>query len=92
MRETYQTFLAMIHNALPVANGVNSRTELHDQTYYPFKAKYPTASQLIIEATSYSWSHRKTLNAKPTKCVIRFDSRLFSFRQTARKHPVLIFV
>jgi IS605 OrfB family transposase len=89
VKETYHTFLAIATEALPIVNGVKNRKELHKQTYYKFKEKYTTASQLIIEAISYAWSHRKTLVNKPKKCIIRFDQRLFSFKNTNRGNPVL---
>ncbi|MGQ9759859.1 MAG: hypothetical protein ACUVQ5_04755 [Candidatus Methanomethylicaceae archaeon] len=49
--------------------------------------KYHVASQLVVEATSYAWSIKKTVAIH--KCVVRFDRRLFSFRETNRGNPVL---
>ncbi|MGC8936392.1 MAG: hypothetical protein ACP5KV_03385 [Candidatus Methanomethylicaceae archaeon] len=42
----------------------------------------------MIEATSYAWSSKKTIHGEPKRCVIRFDKRLFSLRET-RENPVL---
>jgi len=89
MKETYQTFLLMIHQTLPVASGASSRKTLHEKTYYELKREYEVASQLIIEATSYCWSNRKILEKRPERCIVRFDKRLFSFKETKRKKPVL---
>lgn len=51
------------------------------------------ASQLLIEATSYAWSVRKTVKGGIRKCIVRLDKRLFSlkfsFRGTKRGNPVL---
>jgi len=89
MKETYQTFLLMIHQTLPVASGASNRKTLHEKTYYELKREYEVASQLIIEATSYCWSNRKILEKRPERCIVRFDKRLFSFKETKRKKPVL---
>jgi len=51
--------------------------------------KYHAASQLVIEASSYAWSSRKTIDTEPERCIVRFDRRLFSFKQTKRGNPVL---
>jgi len=89
LRETYKTFFDIIKEALDHLDGVRSRAELHERTYEKFKDKYRVASQLVIEATSYAWSSRKTINEKPTKCIVRFDHWLFSFKKTKRNNPVL---
>ncbi len=89
LRKTYLTFLAMVQETLPIVNSVRNRKALHDQTYYPLKEKYPVASQLIIEAASYVWSHRKNFKKPPRNCIIRFDKRLFSFKETTRKNPII---
>jgi len=89
LRETYKTFFYIIKEALDHLDGVRSRAELHERTYEKFKDKYRVASQLVIEATSYAWSSRKTINEKPKKCIVRFDRRLFSFKKTKRNNPVL---
>jgi IS605 OrfB family transposase len=89
LKETYQTFFDVAKEALKASNGVRSRGQLHKVTYKTFMIKYHVASQLVIEASSYAWSNRKTITAEPKKCVIRFDKRLFSFKQTKRGNPVL---
>jgi len=76
----------MVHEALGHVGDVRSRAELHSETYDEFRGKYDVASQLIIEATSYAWSVKKT---RIGKCVVRFDRRLFSFKETGRGNPVL---
>jgi len=89
LQETYQVFLNIVKEALKASNGVRSRAELHEATYRAFMNKYRVASQLVIEASSYAWSNRKTIDTEPEKCVVRFDKRLFSFKQTKRGNPVL---
>jgi len=91
LRETYSTFLSMARVALGASNSVRSRGQLHKVTYGRFKEQYGVASQLVIEATSYAWSIRKSSGCVRGihKCIVRFDSRLFSFKRTARGNPVL---
>ena len=89
LRETYRTFFSMVREALGHVGDVRSRAELHSETYGKFRGKYDVASQLIIEATSYAWSVRKTAKGRIGKCVVRFDRRLFSFKETGRGNPVL---
>ena len=89
LRETYRTFFSMVREALGHVGDVRSRAELHSETYDKFRGKYEVASQLIIEATSYAWSVRKTVEGRIGKCVVRFDRRLFSFKETGRGNPVL---
>lgn len=89
LKETYQTFLKMVKESLKSSNGVRSRGQLHKATYKALMSKYHVASQLVIEASSYAWSNRKTINGEPKKCVVRFDRRLFSFKYTRRGNPVL---
>jgi len=89
LRDTYQTFLGIVKAALGYVGDVKSRAQLHEKTYYKFRGKYDVASQLVIEATSYAWSIRKTINGDILKCVVRFDKRLFSFSETKRGNPVL---
>lgn len=45
------------------------------------------ASQLVVEATSYAWSVRKTVNEGVNRCVVRFDKRLLSFKEIRRGNP-----
>jgi len=89
LKEAYNTFLDMVREALNRLSGVRSRAELHKETYGDFRGKYCVASQLVIEATSYAWSIRKTVDEGIRKCVVRFDRRLFSFKETKRGNPVL---
>jgi IS605 OrfB family transposase len=89
LRETYRVFFIMVGEALGFLDGVKNREELHATTYRTLVNKHHVASQLVIEATSYAWSNRKTINGEPKKCVVRFDKRLFSFKQTKRGNPVL---
>ena len=88
LRETYETFLSMVREALSASNGVRSRAELHQATYRSFMEEHHVASQIVIEAKSYAWSVRKIVNEGISKCVIRFDRRLFSFKRTKRNNPV----
>ena len=90
LRETYQKFFNIVNLALECVGDVKSRAELHNRTYKRFRSEYDVASQLIIEATSYAWSIRKTTK-DINKCVVRFDKRLFSFKfkHTKRGNPVL---
>ncbi|MEM4157382.1 MAG: transposase [Candidatus Methanomethylicaceae archaeon] len=89
LKETYQTFLNIVNDALGFLDGVKSRGELHEATYSTFMKEHHVASQLVIEATSYAWSIRKNINGNVRKCVVRFDRRLFSFKETRRGNPVL---
>ncbi|MGQ9468503.1 MAG: RNA-guided endonuclease InsQ/TnpB family protein [Nitrososphaerales archaeon] len=89
LRETYASFFSMVKEALGYVGDVKSRAELHNETYCKLRGKYAVASQLVIEAASYAWSIRKAINGSVRKCVIRFDHRLFSFRETKRGNPVL---
>jgi len=88
LRETYASFLSMVKDALNYVGDVKSRAELHEKTYHVFRGKYDAASQLVVEATSYAWSIRKT-SIGVRKCAVRFDRRLFNFKQTKRGKPVL---
>jgi len=89
LRETYALFFNMVREALGYVGDVKSRAELHEKTYEKFRGRYDVASQLIIEATSYAWSVRKNVDEDIGKCVVRFDRRLFSFKETKRGNPVL---
>jgi IS605 OrfB family transposase len=89
LKQTYESLFNIVREALGYVGDVRSRAELHNRTYEKFRGKYNVASQLVIEATSYAWSIRKTVEEDVGKCVVRFDSRLFSFKQTKRGNPVL---
>jgi IS605 OrfB family transposase len=89
LKQTYESFFSIVREALGFVGDVKSRAGLHNETYERFRGKYNVASQLIIEAASYAWSIRKTVEEDISKCVVRFDKRLFSFRQTERGNPVL---
>ncbi|WXG42768.1 MAG: hypothetical protein WED04_01490 [Promethearchaeati archaeon SRVP18_Atabeyarchaeia-1] len=91
LKQTYTTFLATVKEALSYLGGAKSRADLHHKTYTALRGRHQVASQLIIEATSYAWSARKTISGGSVveKCVVRFDARLFSFRETRRGNPVL---
>ncbi|MBC7091215.1 MAG: IS200/IS605 family element transposase accessory protein TnpB, partial [Nitrososphaeria archaeon] len=89
LRETYTSFLSMVKEALGYVGDVRLRAELHEKTYDVFRSKYDVASQLIVEAASYAWSIRRTVDEGIWKCVVRFDKRLFSFKKTKRGNPVL---
>ena len=90
LRETYETFRAIAVGARKTLerHHPRSRGQLHDLTYEEFRSKFPTASQLVIEATSYAWSRRnseRTIN----NVFVRFDRRLHSFRQTKKGRPMV---
>jgi IS605 OrfB family transposase len=89
LRETYETYLAIANEVLSSLDGVKSRGKLHTKTYGAFRVKHAIASQLVIEATSYAWSARKTVDHDVRRCVVRFDRRLFTFSETRRGNPVL---
>lgn len=89
LKQTYESFFNIVQEALGFVGDVKSRAELHNETYEKFRGKYSVASQLIIEAASYAWSIRKTVEEDISKCAVRFDKRLFSFRQAERGNPVL---
>lgn len=89
LEETYRTFLSMVRELLPLARRAKTSTQLHHETYKEFRGKYGIASQLVIEARRYAWNHRKTIKETLSKCIVRFDRRLFSFQQTKRENPVL---
>jgi len=89
LRQTYKIFFSIVKDALGYVGDVKSRAQLHEKTYYKFRGKYDVASQLVKEATSYAWSIRKNVDEEIDKCVVRFDRRLFSFKQTNRGNPVL---
>jgi hypothetical protein len=89
LRETYRTFFSIVKQALKASNAVRNRGQLHQTTYWAFMNDYHVASQLVIEATSYAWNQRKTVNGDVHKCVVRFDGRLFSFKETKRGNSVL---
>jgi IS605 OrfB family transposase len=89
LKQTYESLLNVVREALGFVGDVRSRAELHNKTYEKFRGKYHIASQLVVEATSYAWSIRKTVGEDIGKCVVRFDGRLFSFKQTKRDNPVL---
>jgi IS605 OrfB family transposase len=89
LRETYVTYLTVVRETLSSVDGVKSRGQLHDKTYREFKGKHVIASQLVVEATSYAWSIRKTVDGDVRRCVVRFDRRLFTFSETRRGNPVL---
>jgi IS605 OrfB family transposase len=89
LRKTYTTYLGIVREALCSLDGVKSRAQLHNRTYTRLKTRYQIASQLIIEATSHAWSIRKTAGNGVERCVVRFDARLFSFKETRRGNPVL---
>jgi IS605 OrfB family transposase len=65
-----------------------SRRQLHILTYKAFRTKFPIASQLIIEATSYAWSRRNS-EQRTDNVAVRFDLRLHSFRRTWKGRPIL---
>jgi len=65
-----------------------TRGQLHFLTYKEFRIKFPVASQLIIEATSYAWSRRNS-ERRTNNVAVRFDLRLHSFRQTRKGRPIL---
>jgi IS605 OrfB family transposase len=88
LRETYQTFLNIVKETLKVSDGVRSRGQLHEATYRRFMDERKVASQLVVEATSYAWGNRKTIDGEPGKCVVRFDRRLFSLKRTKRGKPI----
>lgn len=79
----------MVQAAFPAVSVARSRKALREATYYHLKDKYAVASQLIIETTGYVWCQRKTLMQKPNRYSVRFDTRLFSFKQTARGNSML---
>jgi len=81
----------MVKELLPLARRAETSTQLHHETYEEFRGKYDVASQLVIEARRYAWSHRKTVDDKPRRCTVRFDRRLLSFRETKRGKPVITF-
>ena len=56
--------------------------KLHHETYERFRGTYEIASQLVIEARRYAWNHRKTIEDKSSKCVVRFDKQPFRFQTT----------
>ncbi len=89
LRETYASFFSIVREALAHVGDVRSRAQLHEKTYCRFRGRYDVASQLIIEATSYAWSIRKTVDEDIGKCIVRFDKRLFSFKQSKRGNPIL---
>jgi len=89
LRETYRTFFSIVKEALGFLDGVKGRRQLHGMTYGTFMDEHRVASQLVIEATSHAWSIRKTIGEGIHKCVVRFDQRLFSFKETKRGNPVL---
>jgi IS605 OrfB family transposase len=89
LRKTYTTYLGIVREALCSLDGVESRAELHGKTYARIRAEHQAASQLIIEATSHAWSIRKTAGKGVERCVVRYDARLFSFKTTRRRNPVL---
>jgi IS605 OrfB family transposase len=89
LRKTYATYLSVVKEALRSLDGVKSRAALHNRTYARLRAEHNIASQLVIEATSHAWSIRKTAGNGVMQCVVRFDARLFSFKQTKRGNPVL---
>jgi hypothetical protein len=82
LSEAYQRFFSIVKDALGYVGDVQSRAELHKKTYRVFRGRYAVASQLIVEATSYACSVRKTLEGGIRRCVVRFDKRTFSFKQT----------
>jgi IS605 OrfB family transposase len=89
LRETYMAYLAIVKEVLSSLDGVRSRGQLHNKTYKKLRGKHGIASQLVIEATSYAWSIRKTAEDDVRLCVVRFDRRLFAFSETRRGNPVL---
>jgi len=89
LRETYREFFCVVNDALGFVGDAASRAELHAKTYEKFTGRGNVASQLIIEATSTAWNIRRTVNADISKCIVRFDRRLFSFKQTKRGNPAL---
>ncbi|WXG44247.1 MAG: transposase [Promethearchaeati archaeon SRVP18_Atabeyarchaeia-1] len=89
LRKTYATYLEMVRGVLCSLGGAKSRGQLHRKTYARLRAEHNIASQLVIEATSHAWSIRKTASRGVEGCIVRFDSRLFSFKQTKRGNPVL---
>ncbi|WXG44237.1 MAG: transposase [Promethearchaeati archaeon SRVP18_Atabeyarchaeia-1] len=89
LRKTYATYLGIVREALCSLGGAKSRAQLHNKTYTRLRAEHNIASQLVIEATSHAWSAGKTASRGVEGCIVRFDSRLFSFRQTERGNPVL---
>ena len=56
--ERLPNFLSMIEDAFKTSNGVRS--------------KHHVVSQLAIEASSYAWSNRKTINGEPKKEEFKF--------------------
>ncbi|WXG44785.1 MAG: transposase [Promethearchaeati archaeon SRVP18_Atabeyarchaeia-1] len=95
LKQTYTTFLDIVKETLSCLGGAKSRAQLHSKTYRALRGRHHVASQLIIEATSYAWSARKTIRrggsgSSLEKCVVRFDRRLFSFKETKRRNPVLV--
>ncbi|WXG44841.1 MAG: hypothetical protein WED04_12560 [Promethearchaeati archaeon SRVP18_Atabeyarchaeia-1] len=91
LKQTYTTILSIVKEALDCLGGAKSRGQLHNKTYKALRGRHQVASQLVVEATSYAWSERKTIRraGRVEKCVVRFDARLFSFKKTKRGNPVL---
>jgi len=90
LRQTYQTFRAIAIEASEAIqqHHSQSRRQLHLLTYKKLRAKFPVASQLVIEATSYAWS-RRNFGQRIANVVVRFDLRLHSSRQTRKGRPIL---
>jgi IS605 OrfB family transposase len=89
LSKTYSTYLAIVKEALCSLDGVKSRAALHSKTYARLRAEHQVASQLVIEATSHAWRIGRTAGSDVMRCVVRYDTRLFSFKETKRKNPVL---
>jgi len=89
LKETYRVFFQMVIELLPLARRAKERTQFQRENYEKLRGKYGVASQLVLEAVFYAWNHRKTIDGEMHKCIVQFDHRLFSFRETKRNNPVL---
>ncbi len=90
LRQTYQTFRTIAIEARQIMkqHHPQSRRQLHTLTYKAFRTRFPIASQLIIEATSYAWSRRNS-ERRTDNVVVRFDLRLHSFKRTWKGRAIL---
>ena len=94
LSNTQQCYSDMVLECLDILKeGIPTQTELHNQTYYPFRERFKVPSQLAISARVYAWNVRKNTRKQGSnhrRISVVFDKRLFSLGGTkTTKNPVI---
>lgn len=90
LSQTYNSYFELVNKTLEVKrkNPKLTQVQLHHQTYDLFREQYKLPAQLVISARVNAWNIRKQ-NGRRKRISVRFDKRLFSFKETKRGNPIL---